>query len=97
MLRTALISLAFASTPAFAQAHFQAQPEARPTQQRVLARDNIWRCGDTLCTSPRTTTRPAIVCSTLVRQIGQLRSFSVAGAPFNAEQLAACNARAHAR
>jgi hypothetical protein len=97
MFRMVLISLAFASTPAFAQAHFQAQPETRPSEQRVLARDNIWRCGETLCTSPRTTTRPAIVCSTLVREIGQLRSFRAAGRPFSAEQLADCNARARAR
>jgi hypothetical protein len=97
MFRTALISLAFVSAPAFAQAHFQAQPEARPAAQRVLARDNIWRCGESYCTSPRTTTRPAIVCSTLVREIGQLRSFSAGGQPFSAEQLAACNARARGR
>ena len=94
MIRNALLSLAFISAPASAQAHFTAQPEARPAQQRILARDNIWRCTDTLCTSARTTTRPAIVCSTLVREIGQLRSFSAAGRAFSAEELEACNSRA---
>jgi len=93
MLRSALLSLAFVSAPAWAQAHFVAQTETPPAQQRILARDNIWRCTDALCTSARTATRPAIVCSTLVRAVGALRSFSVAGEPFSAEQLAACNAR----
>ena len=93
MFRSALLSLAFVSAPALAQPHFTAQPETRPAQQRILARDNIWRCTDTVCTSARTTTRPAIVCSTLAREVGQLRSFSAAGQSFSAEQLAACNAR----
>ena len=94
MIRNILFSLAFISAPALAQDHFIAQPETRPAQQRILARDNIWRCTDTLCTSARTTTRPAIVCSTLVREIGRLRGFSAAGRPFSAEQLEACNSRA---
>jgi len=94
VFRIALISLAFVATPALAQGHFSAQPETRPTQQRLLARDNIWRCGEAVCTSPRTATRPAIVCSTLARQVGALRSFSVAGRPFAAEELAVCNSRA---
>jgi hypothetical protein len=94
MFRAALLSLAFISGPALAQAHFTAQPETRPAQPRILARDNIWRCTDTLCISARTATRPAIVCSTLVRQVGQLRSFSAAGRAFSAEELEACNSRA---
>ena len=94
MVRSILLSLAFISAPALAHAHYTAQPETRPAQQRILARDNIWRCTDTLCTSARTTTRPAIVCSTLVREIGQLRSFSAAGRAFSAEELEACNSRA---
>jgi len=94
MFRSALLCLVFVSAPALAQAHFVAQPQTRPAQQRILARDNIWRCGDTLCTSARTATRPAIVCSTLVREVGQLRSFSAGGQSFGAEALEACNRRA---
>jgi hypothetical protein len=94
MLRPALLSLAFLSTPALAAGYFDAQPLARPAQERFVAGDNGWRCGATGCSSARTSTRPALVCSGLVRAVGPLRSFSVDGRAFSAEQLVACNGRA---
>ena len=94
MLRPALISLAFLSTPALATGYFDAQPLARPAHERFVAGDNGWRCGAAGCSSARTSTRPALVCSSLVRAVGPLGSFSVDGRAFSAEQLAACNGRA---
>ena len=95
MFRPALLSLAFLSTPAFAAGYFDAQPVTRPAQERFVARDNAWRCGDAGCTSARTATRPALVCASLVRTVGPLRSFSVDGRAFAADALEACNGRAH--
>ena len=92
MFRFALTALAFLSTPAFA-GYFDAQPLARPAQERFVARDNAWRCSEAGCSSPRSATRPAFVCASLVREVGALRSFSVEGRAFSAEQLEACNAR----
>jgi hypothetical protein len=92
MLRFALLSLTLVSTPALA-GYFDAQPVTRPAQERFVARDNAWRCGEAGCSSARTETRPALVCSSLVRQIGPLRSFSVAGRPFDPAALEACNGR----
>ncbi len=94
MFRPFLLSLAFVSTPALASGHFEAQPEARPAQQRFVARDNVWRCGDAGCTSARTPTRPAIVCASLVREVGALTRFSAGGRAFGAEELEDCNRRA---
>ena len=94
MLRLALLSLAFLSTPALASSYFEAQPVTRPSHERFVARDNAWRCGEAGCSSARTTTRPALVCSTLARAVGPLRSFSVDGRAFDAAALEACNARA---
>jgi len=91
MLRPALLSLVFLSTPAFATGYFDAQPVTRPSHERFVARDNAWRCGDTGCSSARTATRPALVCSSLVRAVGPLRSFSVDGRAFDAAALEACN------
>jgi hypothetical protein len=93
MLRPFLLSLAFVSTPAFAAGAFDALPLTRPSHERFVAGDNAWRCGDAGCSSAHTTTRPALVCSSLVRQVGPLRSFSVDGRTFDAAALAACNAR----
>ena len=94
MIRPFVLSLALLSTPALAAGHFQAQPATQPAQARIVARDNLWHCGGAGCSSNRTSTRPAIVCSSLVREVGRLTSFSVAGTAFSAEQLAACNTRA---
>jgi len=94
MYRPALLFLAFLSTPAFAAGYFEAQPVAPPAQQRFVARDNAWRCGEAGCSSARTASRPDLVCAGLVRVVGPLRSFSVDGRAFGAEQIEACNSRA---
>ena len=96
MVRNLLLSLALVSTPALAAVGtFQAEPAARPSQDRFVARDSVWRCTDAGCVSTNSTsTRPAIVCAALVRQVGALRSFSVDGRAFGAEELETCNARA---
>jgi len=93
MLRLVLLSLTLVSTPALASNYFDAQPVTRPAQERFVARDNAWRCGEAGCSSARTETRPALVCSSLVRQVGPLRSFSVAGRAFDPAALEACNGR----
>jgi hypothetical protein len=94
MFRAALIPLAFLAAPAFAAGHFDAQPLVRPAHERFVAGDNAWRCGEAGCTSARSSTRPALVCASLAREAGALRSFSVQGRAFSDEQLAACNGRA---
>jgi len=94
MLRPALLSLVFLSTPAFAGGYFDAQPVTRPAHERFAAGDNGWRCGEAGCSSARTSTRPAMVCASLVREVGPLRSFSVDGRAFDAAALEACNSRA---
>lgn len=94
MLRYAVLSLAFVATPAFA-AGFQAETSTQPPQGRFVARDSIWRCAGTACVSTNeTSTRPAIVCAALARQVGALRRFTADGRAFGAEELQACNARA---
>jgi hypothetical protein len=95
MVRYAIISLAFLSAPAFAAGSFQAETNARPPQARFVARDSIWRCTESVCVSTnRTSTRPAVVCAALARQVGALKSFSADGRAFSAEELQGCNARA---
>jgi hypothetical protein len=96
MYRIALLSLALVSAPALASATLQAEPAARPSQERFVARDNVWRCGDAGCVSTnRTATRPTIACAALAHQVGALRSFSADGRAFGPEELETCNRRAH--
>ena len=93
-----LLSLALVSTPALRRRHLPgAQPLARPPQERFVARDTVWRCADDgLRLDQRTATRPAIVCAALARQVGALRSFTVDGRAFGAEELAEPATRARA-
>jgi hypothetical protein len=94
MVRYAFLSLALVSTPAFASG-FQAEANTRPPQSRFVARDSIWRCTESACVSTnRTSTRPAIVCAALAREVGALKSFSAEGRAFGPEELQSCNARA---
>ena len=93
MLRALVVPLALMASPALAS-FYSAQPQAAPAQHRFVARDNVWNCAGTACASGRTPSRPAIVCSTLARQVGALTRFTVEGRDFTAEELAACNARA---
>jgi hypothetical protein len=93
MLRSLILSLALVSGPALA-ASYRAEPNAPAAQDRFVARDNIWRCGASECTSVNpSSTRPAIVCAGLSRRLGGLRAFSVDGRAFSAEELEACNRR----
>lgn len=99
MLRHAILSLALLSAPVVAAAPtdpgpYRAEPVGQFERERFVARDNLWRCADAACVSGRGPARPAIVCATLVREIGALRSFSVAGRAFGPEELENCNRRA---
>jgi hypothetical protein len=88
-----LAAAALAATPALAN-HYRAEPAATPDRAQFVARHNVWNCNAAGCASARSEARPAIVCATLVREVGALRSFSVDGRAFGAEELEACNRRA---
>src|SRR3954462_15958436 len=95
MLRAALLSLTLVSSPAFAAAYFDAQPVTRPSHERFVARDNAWRCDEAGGSSARTEMRPALVCSSLAREVGPLGSFCAARRPFDATALETGNGRGH--
>lgn len=95
MFRTILLSLAMLSTPALAAAPaYHADPLVKPAEDRVLARGSVWRCGDDGCVTSGATSRAAVMCTLLVREVGALRSFSADGRAFAAEALQSCNERA---
>jgi hypothetical protein len=91
MLFPILAAIAAASAAA---PHYLAEPERAPVQARLVARDQLWSCGGGACSSAKGNSRPAIACSVLVKEVGRLRSFAVAGQPIDAAALEKCNARA---
>ena len=91
-LFAAAISL---STPALAALpHYTAEPAAAPAATRLVVKDVMWTCTAAACTGSQSNSRPAIVCASLVRRVGALRSFSSAGMALSPEALGQCNARA---
>lgn len=94
MLRTAFLSLALVSAPAFAAGHYFAEPESPPAASRFIAGDSVWQCGQESCVAAASRSRPAVVCAAAARELGKLRRFAVAGRGFDAAQLEACNRRA---
>lgn len=95
MLRLALAALAFMSAAPVMASHYTAQPAAKPSQAKLIVRDIIWFCGDAGCSAAKNGSRPAIVCGSLVKEVGRLQSFNVAGAPLPPAELEKCNARAN--
>ena len=93
MTKILLAGLAFLSAPALASSHYLAQP-ASPADARVVAKDVLWKCGDSGCGAERSNSRPDVICASLARQVGKLSRFSVAGAEFTPDQLEKCNAKA---
>jgi hypothetical protein len=95
MIRTAILALALAGSPAFASSHYHAQPAAKPDAAKIVLRDTVWKCGDAGCEGSKSTSRPATVCAVLAKEVGTLRSFTADGSALSPEQLEKCNARAN--
>jgi hypothetical protein len=96
MFRTAFFALALTATPALAAPHYQAEPSAAPATAKFVLKDTVWNCGGASCAAGKTNSRPAIVCASLAREIGVLRSFSANGEALTGADLDKCNARARA-
>ncbi len=95
MFRSAILALTLVSTPALANGFYRAEPVTPPSEQRFIVRDTVWQCGDVGCASSgQSASRPAIVCASLVREVGALKSFSVEGHVFDEAELQSCNRRA---
>jgi hypothetical protein len=95
MNRFAALALVLIASPALADGpHYQAEPVVPPSKAKFLARDTLWRCAEAHCVAAESGSRPAIVCAVLARQVGPLRSFTVAGQALAAEELDHCNGRA---
>jgi hypothetical protein len=75
-------------------AYFRAEPAVAPAQGRVIAGEVAWRCGPEACVAGNTGARPVVQCQGLVRAVGKVKSFAVAGAALPADQLEKCNAHA---
>lgn len=104
MVRTLAIVAAFAASalslgvsvqPAYAQAPVvRAVTVAQLAPKTLVAGETLWNCGTDGCTTRALTSRPAVACAQVTKQVGAVSSFSVGGAALSADELAKCNAKA---
>lgn len=93
---TALSLATLAAAPAFAQSggYYTATAAETPKKASFITQNTVWKCKDNVCFAPRTPTQDKVMCERAVTRIGALSAFSVGGVAFDADALAACNARA---
>ncbi|MBA4763077.1 hypothetical protein [Sphingomonas sp.] len=84
-----------AATPALAQSgHYTATPTEAPKKASFITQTTVWKCKDGTCAAPKSTMSDKVMCERVVQRVGALTTFTVGGTSFDAETLAACNARA---
>ena len=69
---------------------------ANPVNQRLIARDITWQCGNDACQGATVESRPVVLCESLVKVAGKVEGFLVDGRAFSEAELATCNAAAKA-
>ncbi|OYY71669.1 hypothetical protein [Sphingomonas sp. 28-63-12] len=87
--------LVFATAASAApSSYYSATPVTAPTKTNVITAGTLWKCADGVCTAKQSTQRDVIMCQMVVKRVGAVSAFTVAGAPLDANTLAECNARA---
>ena len=59
--------------------------------QKVIQKGVLWKCEGDVCSAPRDTSRPVIVCARLVQKVGPVARFATPQGDLAAEDLARCN------
>ncbi|PKP91912.1 MAG: hypothetical protein CVT77_10615 [Alphaproteobacteria bacterium HGW-Alphaproteobacteria-16] len=96
-LAAAAMTLAtLVAAPALAQVtgHYTATPAEAPKKASFITQNTVWKCQHGNCAAKKSTMTDKVMCERVAMRVGALTSFTVAGAEFDAEALAACNARA---
>lgn len=101
MIRFTMVAAAAAATLSLAPASiaqtargYAATPVAAPAKASLITRSTLWKCADGVCTAAQATSRDAIVCELVAKEVGALSSFTAKGQAFDADALAKCNAKA---
>src|SRR5690348_1937856 len=91
------LSIVTAVSPSAAQAaegaYYRAQLSAPAASTNAVAGGLVWKCAETNCAAPKGTSRPAIVCARLAKEVGEVATFTAGGKALEAEDLARCNGK----
>lgn len=89
------IGTTIAPSPAAAAegAYYRAELSAPAAKTNAVAGGLVWKCAETNCAAPKGTSRPAIVCARLAKEVGTVSTFTAGGKALEAEDLARCNGK----
>ena len=88
------IAAAMAVSPAHAAeggAFYRVQLAQPATTGTVVAGGLAWRCDGSACSAAKSSSRDAIVCAKLVKEVGAVTSFATPKGPLEGDDLARCN------
>lgn len=90
---TLTIGAAVSPAPAHAGegAFYRAELAAPAAEPSAVAGGLVWKCSKSTCAAGKGTSRPAIICARLVREVGAVTTFTAGGKPLEAAELARCN------
>ena len=102
MVRIAALLFALATsftvlTPAVAQSgngYYSVTLAAQPEQAKPVVRGMLFACNGAACSAAAGTSRPAVICASVARELGPVTSFRAGEMTLDGEALAKCNAKA---
>ena len=89
----ALVTVATAADAQTPQGYYVAVPAAQPAKTSLVTRSAAWRLRGGAYVADQAPERPEILCRLVADRAGALTGFSARGTAFDADQLAACNAK----
>jgi hypothetical protein len=89
-------SLALLGSAAIAQpnGNYYSITLAQPAEAKTVVRDMLVNCDGAVCAAAQGTSRPAIVCASIARELGPVTAFRAGDHALDGEALAKCNAKA---
>lgn len=86
-------ALTAAAVPASAAggAFYSAEIASPAKAGKFVSKGIVWSCEGTSCGAGRGTSRPLIICASLAKEVGEVKSFTANGKAFEADELARCN------
>ncbi|MFA9201135.1 MAG: hypothetical protein ACEQR8_08105 [Cypionkella sp.] len=73
--------------------YYRAELASPVSPTKSIVSGTVFNCNGTGCAAGKATSRPAIVCARLVRQVGPVARFTANGKDFAADELARCNGK----
>ena len=80
-----------ASASAAGGAYYRAELATPAPAAKFVARDIVWSCDGAACGAGRGSSRPLLICASLAKKAGEVKSFVADGKALEADDLARCN------